>query len=480
MKPAKLMRSVIVMAITAMLILGSVPWAYAAGNYHVDVDGGPGSDSDPTSFLNPASLDINEAGDNTDDIVWSKAGTGPWHIWRMNDGGTNRYQLENAGTINEHPVYDDTKTRVVWTRDMRIWVMDRTDPTPNQNLNPPALPLINVTNDEFQLTNGSTPDPGGTVGGDNHPYTHTPTTPIPGFPGSQWIYFNRRIGGTNQIRRMRLDFPVPTPEGLGNSVVQVPGLPESPAGIDRWHPTVATLSDGNDYLVWVEAPDLIANSNGRIRIYDITNQVGPVTLVDAGFPGDPTPNDPTVLPTEEIFAPNIIPQIPGDGILYDQGDPTGGLLLWVEKRGLNGTPLIPGDDPGPFYVPNDTPGAGQALVLTPERNPANIDATPYADYSLPANSDEMDFVRVNVGVGDIFWKNGLAGLAPVPINITNDPVNGDTIVVEPSGCNPKPVQHVPVPIKPVPINPIATGFALMIAGSMMLFWQRRRRSQILV
>lgn len=133
-------------------------------------------------------------------ITWAASRDSNWEIYTMNEDGTSPIRLTfdpQGGTVDQHPVFTPDGTKIVWTRDMNIWIMnlDGTGKT--------------------QLTS---------LGLDNHPFVAN----VLGI--GLRIYFNREAAnGARLIMRMNLD---------GTNVEQLTDDTRS-----RWHPIVRE-SDG--------------------------------------------------------------------------------------------------------------------------------------------------------------------------------------------------------------------------------------------
>lgn len=396
MKRRMRLRLLINGVMTMTLILSTVSPAFAAGNYYQD------------------------------DIVWSKSecSSGSRRIWQMNDDGTGQTlmtQYSPSGKTDEHPVYSDDGSEIVFARNNRIYKMN--------SATGEAGGLTKLAKSYYA----------------NHPFVF----------GSKVYYNKKNAGGVREIWRMNLS--------NGSSKEVVLSSSTTNTAENKYHPTVATYS-GKDYLVYIEG-DVKVDLDNKVQIYNLTDSIGPVTLADGS-----NLDTSAVIPPKDIYAPSITPD--GTAVLLSQtglllGDPPPPIppvplpTLRVWKIDLNGTPMNNADD--------------TKTDLTDDNG--WFDVTPYADYP---GSGEINFARsYYLGTdSEIFHKTGLGGTVPAPTNLTNDGSNIDVIVVEKSACNsPDPIL---CPSGADTTKSTATGFLAMTIGSLMLVWQRRRKSIKLV
>lgn len=216
-----------------------------------------------------------------DQIVWTKDPcTSNWDIWSMNDTGGAQARLTFTDMITEeHPVWTDDATKIVYVRYLRgnspgaeIWKMD-----------------ANGGNQE-KITG---------------PYAHHP------YVFGDQIYYNKVVSGVREIWRIGLD-------GSGDTAII-----SNPAA-DTWHPTVAT-NGGDDYLVYVQG-DLNVEPDNTIYYYNLTTSTGPTVFLAPPGVGD-------------NYAPSITPD--GDFVLYSVGGSLLPLVLWKRDfpSGANPTQL---------------------------------------------------------------------------------------------------------------------------------------------
>ena len=346
-------------------------------------------------------------------VLFSTSRHSNWEIYRVNEDGTGSIRLTNdtkSGPVDQHPVFTPGGSKIVWSRDFNIWIM-----------NPDG-------NNKQQLT---------VTGMDNHPWVNSNGTKI---------YFNRMNGSQREIWRMNLD-------GTGQELIK------GDAEANRWHPSVRS----DELIVYVADNSTPPDNRGdAIRIYNLSTKeertiyargyhVSASTWSPDGtkiiFSKDPDGDGNHIIAT--INADGSNEQIITDGSYHEFTPyykyPTGDKIVHVRKLSQQDYEIVLRDANGanPSYLSNDP--YGDLIVV--ESGSCNPTPPPhpgvYSSQNRYAVNSLKPYATVNVSgmfyqsnisvhvyiVPHRIWNHNDTIPAPVAHSIVNTDANGEFSLV---------------------------------------------------